>query len=235
MALPGRRVGSTSRSASCWSCRAMTSTRPWLSRSPPWSASCASTSSSASTGSRSIIARLQLLLEVAVLVEHVGDAARHAGREVAARRAEHDDDAAGHVLAAVVAGAFDDRDGAGVAHGEALAGDAAEIALAGDGAVQHRVADDDALLRHDAGASGRAARSACRPRGPCRRSRWPRRRDRASRPCAAQAPKLWPAVPLKRQPDGVLGQAGVAVALGDLARQHGAGGAVAVGDGELVP
>ena len=59
----------------------------------------------------------------------------------------HHDDAAGHVLAAVVARALDDGDGAGVAHREALAGDAAEIALAGDRAVEHRVADDDRALR----------------------------------------------------------------------------------------
>ena len=39
------------------------------------------------------------------------------------------------------------RDGAGVAHREALAGDALEIGLAGDGAVEHGVADDDVLGR----------------------------------------------------------------------------------------
>jgi hypothetical protein len=53
---------------------------------------------------------LQRFGEVAVLVEHIGDAARHAGREVAPGLAEHHDDAAGHVFAAVVAGAFDHRD-----------------------------------------------------------------------------------------------------------------------------
>src|SRR4051812_49323266 len=91
------------------------------------------------------------LLEAAVLVEHIGDAARHAGREVTARSAEHHHHTAGHVLAAMIARALDDRDGAGIAHREALARDAAEIALALDRAVQHRVADDDGLLRHDAG------------------------------------------------------------------------------------
>ena len=94
---------------------------------------------------------LQQLVEVAVLVEHIGDAAGHAGREVAPGLAEHDHDAAGHVFAAMVAGAFDDRDRAGIAHGEALAGDAAEIAFALDRAVHHGVADDDRLFRHDAG------------------------------------------------------------------------------------
>jgi hypothetical protein len=34
---------------------------------------------------------------------------------------QHDHDPAGHVFAAVVAGAFDNGDGAGVAHGKALA------------------------------------------------------------------------------------------------------------------
>ena len=51
---------------------------------------------------------LQRPAEAAVLVEHVGDAAAHAGGEVAAGPAEHDDAAAGHVLAAVVADALDD-------------------------------------------------------------------------------------------------------------------------------
>src|SRR6185295_10089725 len=94
-------------------------------------------------------------LEAAVGIEHVGDAARHAGREVAARAAEHHHDAPGHVFAAMIARAFHHRDGAGVAHREALAGDAAEIALALDRAVQHRVADDDRLLGHDAGGLAR--------------------------------------------------------------------------------
>ena len=70
--------------------------------------------------------------------------------------AEHHDDAAGHVFAAMVAGALDDGDGAGVAHGEALAGDAAEVALAGDGAVEDGVADDDRLFRHEAAVVRRA-------------------------------------------------------------------------------
>jgi hypothetical protein len=83
----------------------------------------------------------------AVLVIDIGDAARHAGGEVAPGLAQHDDDAAGHVFAAMIAGAFDHRDGARVAHGEALAGDAAEIGLAGDRAVEHGVADDDVLGR----------------------------------------------------------------------------------------
>ena len=100
--------------------------------------------------------RLQRLAKRAVLVEHIGDAARHAGGEVAPGLAEHDDDAAGHVLAAVVAGALDDRDGAGVAHREALAGDAAEIAspaIAPYSTVLPTMID---LSGDDAGVVGRA-------------------------------------------------------------------------------
>ena len=83
--------------------------------------------------------------EVAVLVVDVGDAAAHAGREVAAGLAEHDHRAAGHVLAAMVAGAFDHRRRARQAHREALARHAAEEGLAAGRAVQHGVADDDVL------------------------------------------------------------------------------------------
>ena len=61
------------------------------------------------------------LRELPGLVVDVGDAAAHAGGEVAARRPEHDDAPAGHVLAAVVPDALDHRVRAGVAHREALA------------------------------------------------------------------------------------------------------------------
>ena len=64
-------------------------------------------------------------------------------------RPEHDDAAAGHVLAAVIADAFDDRRRAAVAHGEALARDAAEERLAAGRAVERDVADDDVLLRRE--------------------------------------------------------------------------------------
>src|SRR4029078_8522637 len=63
--------------------------------------------------------------------------------------AEYHPRASGHVLAAVVADALHHRRRARVAHREALAGDAAEEDLAADRSVEHRVADDDVLLRHD--------------------------------------------------------------------------------------
>ena len=95
-------------------------------------------------------------LEAAVAVEHVGDAAAHAGREVAPRRAEDHHAAAGHVLAAVVADALDDGARARVADREALAREAAEERPARGRAVEHGVADDDVLLGHERGVVGRA-------------------------------------------------------------------------------
>ena len=168
-------------------------------------------------------------LEGAVLVEHIGDAARHAGGEVAPGLAEHDDDAAGHVFAAMVAGALDDGDGAGVADGEALAGDAAEIALAGDGAVEHGVADDDRLFRHDAGVLRRAHDEAAA--GEALADIVVGLADEVEGDAGGQpGAEALAAGAGQRDGDGVLGQAGEAVALGDLAGEHGAGGAVGVAD-----
>ena len=84
--------------------------------------------------------------EVAGFVPDVGDAAAHAGAEVAAGGAQHRHTPAGHILAAVVAYAFDDGMGAAVAHTEALGGDAAEIGLAGGGAVKHHIAHQHIVL-----------------------------------------------------------------------------------------
>src|SRR5207249_3509558 len=89
------------------------------------------------------------LLERAVVVEHVGDAAAHAGGEIAARAAEDHDQPPGHVLAAVVADAFDHRGDAAVAHAEPFAGLAAEEDLAARRAVERDVAHDDVLLRRE--------------------------------------------------------------------------------------
>jgi hypothetical protein len=79
--------------------------------------------------------------------------------------AEDHDPAAGHVLAAVVADAFDHGEGAGVAHAEPLAHHAAQEDLAAGGAVADDVAGDDLLLGakvalgggpHDQPAAGQA-------------------------------------------------------------------------------
>ena len=67
---------------------------------------------------------------------------------------KHDHDAAGHVLAAVIAHAFDDGRRAAIAHREPLAGEAIDEDFARRRAVEQRIADDDVFL----GIEGRARR-----------------------------------------------------------------------------
>src|SRR5262249_6748657 len=98
------------------------------------------------------------LLERAVLVEDIGDAAAHTGGKVPSGPPDHDDDAAGHVLAAVVADALDDGRRARVPYGKPLADEPAEERLARRGAVEDRVAGNHVLLRPECRALRRAER-----------------------------------------------------------------------------
>src|SRR6266513_320249 len=79
-------------------------------------------------------------LEHAPLVEDVGDAVRHAGGEVPADGPQYGDHAARHVLAAMVAGAFDHRHGAGVPHSKSVARGPGREQSTGRRAIQRRVA-----------------------------------------------------------------------------------------------
>src|SRR5437763_1467643 len=78
-------------------------------------------------------------------IEDVRDSAAHARSEVEADLSDHDDASCGHVLARVVAGAFDDGRRARVPNGEALAGTACAEELAACRAVEHRVAEQDRI------------------------------------------------------------------------------------------
>src|SRR5262249_46066857 len=88
-------------------------------------------------------------------VEDVGDAARHARREVATRRPKDDHTAAGHVFAAVIADRLDDGIDAAVTHAEAFARQAANVGIAGGRAIEGDGADDDVLFRYEGRAGGR--------------------------------------------------------------------------------
>lgn len=92
---------------------------------------------------------VQVVLEVLVRVVHERDATGHARTEVAAGLAEDDDLATRHVLAAVVADAFDDGRGSGVADREALTRDATDEDLTRGGTEQDDVAGDDVVLGHE--------------------------------------------------------------------------------------
>src|SRR5690606_451304 len=77
----------------------------------------------------------------------VGDAAGHAGAEVAPDAAEDHRETARHVFERVVADALHDRGRAGVAHEEALPHEAADEDAPARRAVADDVAGDDVLLR----------------------------------------------------------------------------------------
>src|SRR6185295_20080021 len=90
-------------------------------------------------------AEVAAALEVAGLVEHIGDAARHAGGEVPPGAADHHHPAARHVLAPVVAHTLHHGGGAAVPHREALARHPAEIGLAAGAPIEHHIAHQDVL------------------------------------------------------------------------------------------
>ena len=163
-----------------------------------------------------------------VVVDQVGAQRRRAAgtrsrptcrpRSCARSRPSTTHDAAGHVLAAVVADALDDGRRARVAHAEALAREAAEERLAGGRAVQRDVAADDVAPRPRSRVGRRARRSAGRPRGPCRSSRCTDAVSSSVMPRTANAPKLWPPVPSSRSVTRAVGQARAAAQISP--REH---------------
>jgi len=75
--------------------------------------------------------QIAALHEIARFVENVGDTAAHAGRKISTGSSKHDNPAAGHIFASVIADAFNDGNGTAVADGEPFAGDAANKGFAG--------------------------------------------------------------------------------------------------------
>ena len=139
--------------------------------------------------------------------------------------------AVGHVLAAVVAHAFNHGGCAGVADGEALAGDAVEEGFAAGCAVEHDVADQDAFLGQEAGGLGRIGDDASAGESLAQivvGIAFEFERDAVGNECA----KALAGRAAELEVDGAVGQSGGAVAAGDLAAQHRAHGAVHVADGE---
>src|SRR3984893_14476727 len=129
----------------------------------------------------------------------------------------------------MIAGAFDYGDRAGVAHREALAGDAAEIALTLDRAIHHGVADDDGFFRHDTGIARRldddaAARQALADIVVA--FAFEIEGDPAREPRAEGLARG----ALEAHLDGVVWQAGMAVNLRHRAGEHRTGAAVGVVD-----
>ena len=130
----------------------------------------------------------------------------------------------------MVTHALDHRHGAGVPDREAFAGDPFDVGLAGDGAIEHRVADDDVGGGVTLGAGGLT-------------DDHPPPGEALAHIVIAVAGELEGQAPggegaealagLARegQADRAVGQAGVTMPTGDLARKHGADRTVDVPDG----
>src|SRR6185437_5837673 len=88
--------------------------------------------------------------EVTLVVIDIGDAAAHAGSKVASCGAKDHNESLGHVLASVIAHAFNNSRSAGVADCESLAGDAVEEDLARRCAIEDDIANEDRFFRQKA-------------------------------------------------------------------------------------
>src|SRR5581483_9125052 len=145
---------------------------------------------------------------------------------------EHDDDATGHIFAAMVASALDHGGCAGITHREPLAGNAAEITFAVGSAVEHRIADDDRLFRNDARIGLRPDDQAAARQALAHiivRITLELEGDAARKPGAERLAGGAD----EAHVDGVVRKPRVSVTLGDLAGQHSAGGAIDVLDDAL--
>src|SRR6185312_279398 len=81
--------------------------------------------------------------KVSLVINHVSNAAAHAGSEIASAGAEHNNESVGHVFATVVANAFNDRGGSGVADRETLTSHTVEKCFATGCAIKSDVANQN--------------------------------------------------------------------------------------------
>src|SRR5882672_6051563 len=157
--------------------------------------------------------------EFAVHVEHVADASRHAGAEVAPGLTQHHHGTARHVFAAMVADTLDHRQCARIAYGEALAGYAPEVRLPADRAVEHDVAGDDVFGRLAAELGRRLHRNA--PAGQALAAVVVGVPDVIERyALGEESAEALPGGTCEADMDGVVRQPGMAVTLSNMPRQH---------------
>src|SRR5260370_34504243 len=170
--------------------------------------------------------------EAAPRVPDIGNAPRHAGREIAPGVADHDDHAAGHVFAAMIARALDDGGDTRIAHREAFTRDTLEIRLAGNRAVKHGVADNDVFGRLSA-CHGRLAHNKAPSRQALARVVIGVAKELQCHAVRQERAKALPGIAAERRPDRLLRQTGMAIAAPDLARQHCTDGAMDIADRAL--
>jgi len=95
--------------------------------------------------------RIDPIREAAILIQHIGSARGHAGCEVAADGPQHHHDAAGHVLATVIPGAFDHRGRAAVPDSEPFTGSTRCKQAPTSRSIEHRVPHDDVFAGDELG------------------------------------------------------------------------------------
>ena len=95
--------------------------------------------------------KIAALRKVSFFVDDVCNTAAHPGGKISSRAAEDHDPTSGHVLAAVIAHAFNHSDRAAISHREPLAGDTSDKRFTGRRAIERDVADDDVIFGAEAG------------------------------------------------------------------------------------
>ena len=94
---------------------------------------------------------VDLGIQVIVLVEYIGNTARHARRKVLANRAQNQCLTARHILTAMIAAALDHCIGSGIADAEPLACGSADISAARGCPVQGDISDNDVRILAEPG------------------------------------------------------------------------------------
>ena len=134
----------------------------------------------------------------------------------------------------MIAGPFDHRNGTRIAHREAFTGHAFEMGLARDGAIEHRVADDDVpgwiarnarRLAHHHTAAGKALADIVIGIA----------HQFERNPMGEESAEALPGGAVEADMNGVFRQTRMAVTPRDFARQHGAHRAMHVADGAFEP
>ena len=92
---------------------------------------------------------VDVLVSHSLFIQHIGDAARHAGCKVIANRAKNDYSAASHILAAMVADSLHNSGCARIAHTESFARHAGNVCFAAGCAIERYVADERIRLVPD--------------------------------------------------------------------------------------
>ena len=160
-----------------------------------------------------------LLGKVSALVEDISGTAAHSSSEISAAGAEHQNDAVGHVLAAVVADTLNDRGRSGVADSKAFAGNSVEERFAAGRAVKGNVADEDIFFRSEAGSARRIHHESATGEALSNvivGFALERKRDSLGE----KRPQALTGRARKVNADGVVGQSGRAVTARDLTAEH---------------